>query len=146
MKKALRGGLLALLLATPAHADIAPPTCDQFKAGYDALSSKPLYADFESFAFAASVLADNTLIYSDDTKTSYATREQLIRYLLRLQPIDALIWLQSRYTDVELQLKRCSGSAFEQKRLVLMAPEYKPKPDAKTCGGPMPDLSKPLTK
>lgn len=146
MKKALLGGLPALLLVSSAHADIAPPKCEQFRAAYDTLSSKPYSATAASLLDAATVLADNHLIYSDNSKTAYATQEQLFWYLVRLAPLDALIWLQLRYTDIELQLRRCSGPAFEQKRLVLIAPESIPKPGAKTCGDPMPDLSKPLAK
>lgn len=149
MKKALLGGLLVLLFAYPAlcdEIDLEPVACVQFKAGYDALSAQPLFADNASFALAASAIADNHLILNK-SETAYMTREQIQSYLSALKPIDALIWLQSTYTSIETQLKRCLGSGFEQKRLELRAPKLAPeKPGTKACGGPMPDLSKPLAK
>lgn len=143
---AIAGILLVFGLVQGASADELPsPTCAQFKAGYDILADQPISTTNGRIADAIMALADNHLIYSDATMTAFATREQLAAYLGRLQPIEALIWLQARFTDIENRLKTAK-CPFEEKRLVLLAPTFVPKPGAKSCGGPMPDLSKPLKK
>lgn len=150
MKAFVLGGLLALMSACPVRSDsvdLEPVTCAQFKAGYDTLSSRPFSAEDGSLATAIDAIVDNHLLMRDKTRTSYATREQLTVYLSSLKPLDALIWLQTTYTTIELQYKICSGSAYEQKRLELRAPRLATvRPGAKSCGGSVPDLSKPLGK
>ncbi len=147
MRVFLFGGLTVLLLMCGARADtvdLEPVTCTQFKAGYDILSSQPFSAEDGSLEVAIHAITDNHLLLNR-IETEYMTREQLAEYLSRQKPIDALIWLQTTYTAIEYQLQRCN-QPFEQKRLVLVAPQVIVKP-GKACGSPtIPDLSKPLKK
>lgn len=133
--------VLVLLVGLSSRAQAEQPhaTCVEFKAGYDLLASQPFAADDGSLSVAIRALVDNHLIYSNDTMTDFATAEQLSRYLERLGPVDALIWLQLRFSDIENRMRgaRCE---FEPKRIVLMAP----KPTELKCKAPVPDLSKPL--
>ncbi len=133
-----------VVLAGSAHAELPLPTCEDGVRGYQILTSQPFSAEDGSLSIAVNAIADNKLIYSDDTKTAFATREQLAEHLKSLSPMDAILWLYKRYTEIEKSLIT-AGCSFEHKDIVLKSPTYKAKEGSKTCGMPnLPDLSKPL--
>ncbi len=127
--------VLLLLAAAPAYAEIAKPTCDELKAGYDALASVPISAEDGTLSIVINGLVDNRLLAKDQTKTEYATREQVAEYLAGLPPVDALIWASRQFDYLETGLKK-NSCGYEAKRIVLMAP----KPVTPTCKttGPLP--------
>jgi len=141
MKKALLGGLLALLFAVPAQAEMPMPTCEQMKAGYELLGSGPISAEDGTLDIAVKAFADNQLLAHDSTKQTYATRERIATYLKSLSPMDALLWVGKQHYDLEAAMQR-NKCAYTHKDIVLKSPVYKANPNAKSCGGPIPDLSK----
>ena len=128
--------ILALSLVQSAYAEVPRATCDELLAGYNALS--PFRRD--DLERIVGVLIDSHLFVKDESRNEYATREQLIAevWLRRNGPE---LWVNDYNTFLEQRLKSL-GCVFESRRLVLMTPP----PVTPTCKGPLPSLTRPLTR
>ena len=142
VRAAVLGLLLALVCIRGASAEAPTPSCERLKAAYEQLTSAVISAEDGSLSIAISALVDGGFMWKDRTYTQQSTREEIAEHLQKMPPMDALIWVFRRYSELETYLfKYCGFKQTDHKDIQLM----NPKPVTPTCKAPA-DLPKKLLK
>ena len=133
VRAALLGLLLALAGIRGARAQDPIPSCERLKTAYEQLTSATISAEDGSLTIAINALADAGFMWKDSTYTQQSTREEIAEHLQKLLPMDAMIWVFRRYSELEIYLfKHCGFKQADHKDIRLM----NPKPVMPTCKAP----------
>lgn len=127
------GLLLALVGIRGVYAEGPIPSCERLKTAYDQLMSAPISAEDSSLSVAINALVNGGFMWKDHTYTQQSTREEVAEQLKKLPPLDALIWIFHRYSELEMYLfEHCGFKQADHKDIRLM----NPKPVTPTCKAP----------
>lgn len=133
VRAAFIGVLLALVGIRGVYAEEPIPSCERLKSAYDQLTSAPISAEDGSLSIAINALVDGGFMWKDHTYTERSTHADIAKHLQKLPPLDALIWIFHRYSELEMYLfKQCGFKQADHKDIRLM----NPKPVMPTCKAP----------